>query len=147
MLSLSPHFSPTSAMMSCCGTCNAHGYSRQIHATAVFIYIHTCVHAVLYLFDLWPGVFRLWACNSVRRWQYAGQGIEWILLRMQHNSAHWSEQHAFQSKLIWLQYIFTSLVPLAAAGGTSTCTCNTDPGSVKSTQRHKTRTTLTSLVW
>lgn len=84
--------------------------------------------ALLYLFDLWPSVHRLWGGNRVSGWQKACQCVERIhsgCLRMQHNSTHHSKQHVFHAKLKLFQWIFTSLDPLAAVGGTSTCTCDT----------------------
>lgn len=100
--------------------------SMQLNTCLVYKWAHTSVHtaAVLYLFDLWPCVNRLW-CDGISWWQYAGQGIKWIhgrCLNMQHNSAHWSnatcfsKQRAFSKFLpLWLLWLSWEEPPPAPA--------------------------------
>lgn len=101
MSSLSPHLCPFSEVTPSCDTCKAQ-ITPQL--TAIKYFLSPCINAraaTLYLFDLWPGVRRLWGCDGISRWQDTGQCIEWIhgrRLHMQHSSAHRSKWLIFQSK-------------------------------------------------
>lgn len=159
--SFPPHITPSWWVKPCCVThaithivtfgdwVDTHIHLSNSHRARTHTHTHNV--RVLYLYNLWPGVYG--GCRGERLWrgQETSQGIKGVCSKLLHMIRQLKHKQCNSMPFIvlcnikptWREKIdqwFTSLAVLAAGGPTSTCTCNPE-------QERLVNTTLGYYLW